>query len=76
MSTQSEPVSSDHSAITLEVISEDPQFADPALVDAVGRDTTDALRNDGYTIEPIYTGQRGGFLVAAAVLPIADQADR
>lgn len=63
MNTQSEHGSSDHFAITLEVVSEDSHFADPALVDAVGRDTTDALHNHGYSIEPVYTSQRGGFLV-------------
>lgn len=49
--------------ITLGVVSEDPQDSDPALVDAVGRDITDALSKNGFTIEPIYMGQRGGFLV-------------
>ncbi|HEX3641954.1 MAG TPA: hypothetical protein VHV10_11745 [Ktedonobacteraceae bacterium] len=48
---------SDHSSrfrISLEVVPDDPQDADPALVDAVGRDTFDALRNDGYTIKQVY----------------------
>jgi len=67
MGTQSEPVSSNISTITLEVVPEDPQQADPALVDAIGRDTIDALRNKGYTIEPVYTGQRGGVLVAVLI---------
>jgi len=64
MSSQAESDNSNRFRITLEVIPDDPHDADPALVDAVGRDATDALRNDGYTIEPVYTGQRGGgFLV-------------
>src|SRR5438132_1108276 len=50
-------------SITLEVISEDPNEAATAETYAVGRDTADALRNDGYTIQPVYTGRRGGFLV-------------
>ncbi len=50
-------------AIILEVVPEDLEYSDPALVDAVGRDTTDALSKDGFAIEPVYTGQRGGFLV-------------
>ncbi len=33
---------------TLEVASDDLSDADPALVDAVGRDTADTLRSDGY----------------------------
>ena len=52
-----------HITITLEVLPEDPHNADPALVGAVGRDAVDALRNVGYTVQTVYTGQRGGFLV-------------
>ncbi len=64
MGSQAESDNSNRFKITLEVVPDDPHDADPALVDAVGRDATDALRNDGYTIEPVYTGTRGGgFLV-------------
>ena len=57
-STTSQPIT-----LTLEVVPEDPQNSDPALVDAVGRDTADALRSEGYTVQPVYTGIRGGPLV-------------
>ncbi|MFL5625949.1 MAG: hypothetical protein ACJ788_10200 [Ktedonobacteraceae bacterium] len=67
MNPQSESDSSGRFIITLEVVTEDPHDADPALVDAVGRNTTDALRSDGYTIEPVYTGQRGGFLIDVVI---------
>ena len=53
--------------LTLEVVPEDSQDADTALVDAVGRDTAEVLRNTGYTVKPIYTGQRGGFLVDVVI---------
>jgi hypothetical protein len=53
--------------LSLEVVPEDPQDADMALVSAVGLDMTEALRNDGYTVEPSYTGQRGGFLVDVVI---------
>ncbi len=53
---------------TLEIVPDDPGDADPALVDAIGRDTTEALRQDGSRVEPIYTGQRGGFLVDVTML--------
>jgi hypothetical protein len=46
--------------LTLEVVPEDPQNSDPALIDAVGRDTANALRGEGYTVQPVYTGTRGG----------------
>ncbi len=49
--------------ITLEIVPEDPLDADSAMVDSLGRDTADALRTKGYEVKPIYTGQRGGFLV-------------
>src|SRR5437868_12109313 len=63
MKSQLEQGSSQRYAIALEVVSEDPQDSSPALVDAVGRDTTEALSGEGFIIEPVYTGQRGGFLV-------------
>ncbi len=53
--------------LSLEVVPEDPQDADAALVSAVGLDTTEALRNEGYAVEPSYTGQRGGFLVDVVI---------
>ena len=70
MDTQAE---SDHASrfrITLEVVPDDPHDADPALVDAVGREAADALRTDGYTIEPVYTGTRGGGLLVDVVMPV------
>jgi hypothetical protein len=63
MNSQIEQGISHHYTITLEIASEDPKDSNPALVDAVGRDTTEALIKDGFTVEPVYTGQRGGFLV-------------
>jgi len=56
MDTRTEPDNSNRFKITLEVFPDDPHDADSALADAVGRDAADALRNDGYTIEPVYTG--------------------
>lgn len=50
-------------AIQLEIVPEDIPDVDPAFVDAVGRDAIDALRNDGYTVQSVYTGRRGGILV-------------
>ena len=73
MDTQAESDNSNHFKITLEVIPDDPHDADPALVDAVGRDTVDALRNDGYTIEPVYTGTRGQYGPAVS-LPVSETA--
>jgi len=70
MSSQAESDNSNRFRITLEVIPDDPHDADPALVDAVGRDTADALRNDGYTIEPVYTGTRGGDFLVGILIPM------
>ena len=63
MENQQDSATAQPIAITLEVVPEDPQNSDPALVDAVGRDTADALRSEGYTVQPVYTGTRGGPLV-------------
>ena len=46
--------------VLLEITPEDPQDADIAFVDAVRRDTIEALQKEGYRIQLSYTGQRGG----------------
>ena len=46
--------------ILLEILPEDPSEKDPALLQAIERDTIDALEHDGYTIQSVATGQRGG----------------
>ena len=56
--TTSQPIT-----LALEVVSEDITSSDFALIDAVERDTADALRNEGYTVQPLYTGTRGSPLV-------------
>lgn len=55
--------------LTLEVVPENPKDADAALVNAVGGDTAEALRTEGATITPIYTGQRGGEFLVNVVWP-------
>ncbi|HEY6287185.1 MAG TPA: hypothetical protein VIX20_16085 [Ktedonobacteraceae bacterium] len=63
MESQQDSATSQPIKLTLEVVPEDPLNSDPALVDAVGRDTADALRSEGYTVQPVYTDTRGGPLV-------------
>ena len=65
---QSGSKSGQHITITLEIISEDEQDAGPVTAAEVGQETVDALRKNGYTVQPIYTGQRGGFLVEVITL--------
>jgi hypothetical protein len=36
---------------------------DPAFTNSIGLDMVTILRDEGYSIEPVYTGQRGGILV-------------
>lgn len=67
MSSQLESDRPNHLTIILEIVPEDPQDVDPTIVHAIGRDTAHALRIDGYTVEPVYTGQRGGFFVDVIV---------
>jgi hypothetical protein len=54
---------------TLEVLPEDASDADLALISALGRDVADIFRAQGETVEPVYTGERGGeFLAEIATL--------
>jgi hypothetical protein len=54
---------------TLEVLPVDASDTDPALVSALGRDVIDIFREQGETVEPVYTGERGGeFLVQITTL--------
>ena len=46
--------------IILEIIAEDAHDADPVAIGEVGRGILDEVKQDGSTVEPIYTGQRGG----------------
>ena len=57
--------------LTLEVVPEDQDNTDPALVIAVGQDTADVLLNEGYRIKPLYTGKRGGFFVDVVIPLVA-----
>ena len=63
MEDQQDTTASQSITLTLEVVPENPLDSDPALVDAVGYDTTNALRNEGYTVQPVYTGRCGSPLV-------------
>lgn len=54
------PEAPEELVITLELVADE---GDPALVNAVGRDIVAALQQEGETVRPVYTGQKGGFLV-------------
>jgi hypothetical protein len=45
--------------IRLAFVEADPQQPDPATVDALGRAAFNALRGQGYAVEPAYTGAKG-----------------
>ena len=47
-------------SIILEIVPADVQDPDPAAVSAAGRSIVSNLEQEGYTIKPVYTGQRGG----------------
>jgi hypothetical protein len=47
-------------AIGLEFVDADPRHPDPATTGAMARRAVDALRAEGYTIQPAYTGTKGG----------------
>ena len=46
--------------IILEIVAEDEHDVDPAAIGEVGRGILDEVKRDGYAVEPVYTGQRGG----------------
>ena len=48
--------------ITLELDGDDPAFTN-----SIGLDVVTTLRDEGYSIEPVYTGQRGGLLVEIGI---------
>src|SRR2546421_5375913 len=56
--------------IQLEVVPENAQEADIADIDEVGQSLVDELRNNGYTVNPTYTGKKGAPLFEILV-PIA-----
>src|SRR5947209_1815101 len=53
--------------LELEFVSEDEHGADPIALGEVSRDVVAALKKDGYVVQPVYTGERGGFLFAIPV---------
>ncbi len=46
--------------IILEIVAEDERDSDPVAIGEVGREILDAVKRDGVTAKPVYTGQRGG----------------
>jgi hypothetical protein len=55
-------------SVTLEIVPEDEQNPDPAVVSAVGRNIISDLQRDGYTVERIPTGQKGGIEILLQVM--------
>ncbi len=46
--------------ILLEVEQEDEQESNPVVIGEVGRNIVSGLRQEGYAVEPVYSGQKGG----------------
>ena len=65
----------DTAVITLELVA-DEEEGDPALINAVGRDTVAALQREGFTLRPVYTGQRGGPFVVEVLQAIEQAAEQ
>src|SRR5579884_951034 len=61
------PEAPEELVMTLELVADEDE-GDPALVNAVGRDTVAALQQEGDTVRPVYTGQKGGFLVEVVTM--------
>ncbi len=58
------PDMSQEIVITFELVTDEHESeGDAALVLAVGRDTVIAFQQEGYIVRPVYTGQKGDFLI-------------
>ncbi len=57
------------SSILLEIVAEDEENADIFEMSAATRAIVNEVKQDGYSIEPQYTGQRGGLDLIFEVLP-------
>jgi hypothetical protein len=59
--------------MTLELVG-DKQGSDPAFVNAVGYESIDMLQQAGYTVRPVYTGQKGGGFLVEVVTTVTQLA--
>ena len=53
--------------ILLEVEPVDERESNPVVIGEVGRNIVSGLRQEGYTVEPVYSGQKGGLALLFAV---------
>ncbi len=53
--------------ILLEVEPEDERESNPVVIGEIGRSMVSGLRQEGYTVEPMYSGQKGGLELLFAV---------
>src|SRR6266700_8264379 len=67
MSFPSDTDTPQHLTISLAILAEDPSDTDLALMGAVSRDTIDALQHNGYTIQPVRLGKRGGDILVEVI---------
>lgn len=61
--------------IILKIVPEDLFNADYALIDAVGRDAVNELRQDNYHVEPIDSHEKGGSFLVAVTMFVSTTAD-
>ena len=57
------------SPILLEIVAEDEHDVDPVAIGEASRAIMNEVKQDGHSIEPQYTGQRGGLDLIFEVLP-------
>ena len=58
--TQQKNPSTQNSTVIFEVLPEEEQPVDVADIDAVGQELVDELRKNHYSVDPAYTGKKGG----------------
>ncbi len=57
-------------SILLEVVPEDEQESNPVVTGEVGRSIVNGLRQEGFVVEPVYTGQRGALALLFTVVTV------
>lgn len=64
-----------HAVMQLAILPEDADTPDSAAISALGQHVAAALREGGYTVQPTYTGERGGslFEIVSQILEVARQ---
>ena len=60
--------------LLLELVADETEESDPALIHAIGRDTVETLQEEHMVVRPVYTGQQGGDFLVEVVTTVGQLA--